>query len=134
MSGRKNGIARHPSPCYIGRASAGHCSKPVNNPAGDRTVSCSLLGYRPYSFRCPADLRPVVAATSAEKNSHFETDSVRSPAGVRNADIVTVTVLFDNVFVYKSDYYREEYRSVELNQGQGTSFGNYLNTNRNNLH
>ncbi|XP_052818005.1 deoxynucleoside triphosphate triphosphohydrolase SAMHD1-like [Mya arenaria] len=83
MSGRKNGTARHPSPCYIGRASAGHCSKPVNNPAGDRTVSCYLLGYRPYSFRCPADLRPVVAATSAEKNSQFETDSVRSPAGVR---------------------------------------------------
>jgi len=65
MSGRKNGLARHTSPCYIERASAGHCSKPVNNPAGDRTVSCYLLGYRPYSFRCPADLRPVVAATSA---------------------------------------------------------------------
>ena len=82
MSGRKNGIARHPSPCYIGRASVGHCSKPVNNPAGDRTVSCYLIGYRSYSFRCPADLRPVVATTSAEKNSHFKTDSVRSPASV----------------------------------------------------
>ena len=68
MSGRNNGIALHPSPCYIGRASAGHCSKPVNNPAGDRTVSCCYLhGYRPYSFRYPADLRSVVAATSAEK-------------------------------------------------------------------
>ena len=67
MLGRKNRIARHPSPCYIGRASAGHSSKPVNSPAGDRTVSRYLLGYRPYSFRCPADLRPVVAATSAEK-------------------------------------------------------------------
>jgi len=58
MSGRKNGIARHPSPCYIRRASAGHCSKPVNNPAGDCTVSCYLLGYRSYAFRCPADVRP----------------------------------------------------------------------------
>lgn len=72
MSGsRENGKARHPSPCYIGRASAGHCAKPINNPAGDRTVSCYLLEYRPYSFRCPADLRPVVAATSAEKKIPF---------------------------------------------------------------
>jgi len=52
----------------LSRTSIGRqCSKPVNNPAGDRTVSCYLLGYRPYSFRCPADLRPVVVATSAEK-------------------------------------------------------------------
>jgi len=83
MSGRKNGIARHPSPCYIGRASAGHCSKPVNNPAGDCTVSCYLLGYRPYSFRCPADLRPVFAATSAEKNPILRQTPYGEPAGVR---------------------------------------------------
>ena len=101
MSGRKNGIARHPSPCYIGRVSAGHCSKHVNNLAGDRTVSCYLLGYWPYPFRCPADLRTVVAATSAENNSHCETDSVRyghrpvfgrSPEDVRT-DSVHVTEL-----------------------------------------
>ena len=46
---------------------------------GDRTVSCYLLGYQPYSFRCP-----VVAATSAEKKSHIETDFIWSPAGVRS--------------------------------------------------
>jgi len=101
MSGRKNGIARHPSPCYIGRASAGHCSKPVNNPAGDRTVSFYLLGYRSYSFRCPADLRPVVATTSAEKTPILRQTPYghrpvfgRSPENVRTKSVNVTELCF----------------------------------------
>jgi len=101
MSGRKNGIARHPSPCYIGQASVGHCSKPVNNPAGDRTVSCYQLGYRPYSLRCPADLRPGVAATSAEKTPILRQTAYghrpvfgRSPEDVRTESVHVTELCF----------------------------------------
>jgi len=75
MSGRTNGIARHPSPCYIGRASAGHCSKPVNNPAGRISSDFKPTSGRPPTGSC---------CHIGRKNFHFETVFVRSMAGVRS--------------------------------------------------